>query len=81
MGTVGLQAFNTAGYGPATLQYHLPARCHDDGPPNRGDYATGLILDLTNQDWSVVVAVNALVDVFSRATCFLVPHFAMPPRN
>ena len=33
MGTVGLQAFNTAGYGPATLQYHLPARCHDDGPP------------------------------------------------
>ena len=59
MGTVGLQAFNTAGYGPATLQYHLPARCHDDGPPNRGDYATGLILDLTNQDWSVVVAVNA----------------------
>ena len=78
-GTIGLQAFNTAGYGAATqekagtkwsgLLYSVSSLpCVMFGA--LGVYTTGRILEQTNQDWSLVFAVQALVDV-SGAVGFL----------
>ena len=71
-GTIGLQAFNTAGYGPATqekagakwsgLLYSvssLPSVMFGA----LGVYTTGQILEQTHQDWSLVFSIQALVDV------------------
>lgn len=71
-GTIGLQAFNTAGYGAATqekagtkwsgLLYSVSSLpCVMFGA--LGVYTTGRILEQTNEDWSLVFAVQALVDV------------------
>lgn len=71
-GAVGFQAFNSAGYGPATqekagekwtgLLYSvtsLPGVIFG----TFGVYLTGQILDLTDKNWSVVFGLNACVDV------------------
>jgi MFS transporter, ACS family, solute carrier family 17 (sodium-dependent inorganic phosphate cotransporter), other len=78
-GTVGLQAFNSAGYGAANqekagekwtgLLYgitSLPAVMLG----TFGVYLTGQILDFTNQDWSYVFGLNALMNVLG-ATAFV----------
>ena len=72
MGTVGLQAFNAAGYGSSPqekagkkwsgLLYSittLPGVLVG----SLGVYVTGQILDLTDQDWSQVFSVNAGIDI------------------
>ena len=72
MGTVGLQAFNAAGYGSAPqekagerwsgLVYSvttLPGVVFG----SLGVYTTGQILDLTGQDWSQVFSLNAGIDI------------------
>lgn len=72
MGTVGLQAFNAAGYGAGPqekagekwsgLLYSitsLPGVVFG----SIGVYATGQILDSTNQNWSVVFGLNAIIDI------------------
>lgn len=79
MGTVGLQAFNAAGYSSsvqekaggkwAGLLYSvtsLPGVVLG----SIGVYVTGQILDNTNQDWSYVFALNSFVDVIG-ATAFV----------
>jgi len=78
-GTVGLQAFNAAGYGAGVqekagekwsgLLYSLtslPGVIFG----SIGVYLTGQILDATHQDWSYVFALNACVDVLG-ATAFV----------
>lgn len=72
MGTVGLQAFNAAGYGAGPqekagekwggLLYSitsLPGVIFG----SVGVYVTGQILDATNQNWSGVFGLNAAIDV------------------
>ena len=72
MGTVGLQAFNAAGYGAGPqekagekwggLLYSitsLPGVIFG----SVGVYATGQILDATNQNWSGVFGLNAAIDI------------------
>jgi ACS family sodium-dependent inorganic phosphate cotransporter len=72
MGTVGLQAFNAAGYGSSPqekagekwsgLIYSittLPGVVFG----SFGVYATGQILDMTGQNWSQVFSINAGIDV------------------
>jgi ACS family sodium-dependent inorganic phosphate cotransporter len=83
-GSVGLSAFNSAGYGPAVqekagskwsgLLYSLTS-LPGVMLGSLGVYATGQILDLTNQDWSVVFSMNALVDVVG-ATGFVLLYNA-----
>jgi len=71
-GTIGLQAFNAAGYGAAAqekaggkwagLLYSLtslPGVLFG----SLGVYVTGQILDATGQDWSSVFGINGAVDV------------------
>lgn len=77
--TVGLQAFNAAGYGPATqekagerwtgLLYSitsLPGVLIGTG----GVYLTGQILDATQNDWGLVFGLNAAINVLG-ALAFL----------
>lgn len=72
MGTVGLQAFNAAGYGAGPqekagekwggLLYSitsLPGVIFG----SVGVYVTGQILDATNQNWSGVFGLNAAIDI------------------
>jgi hypothetical protein len=76
MGTTGFQAFNAAGYlaanqekaGPkwAGLLYSvtsLPAVMTG----TLGVYVTGRVLDLTQQDWSLVFALNAGINLLGAA--------------
>jgi ACS family sodium-dependent inorganic phosphate cotransporter len=83
-GSVGLSAFNSAGYGPAVqekagskwsgLLYSLTS-LPGVMLGSVGVYATGQILDLTHQDWSIVFSMNALVDVVG-ATGFVLLYNA-----
>ena len=79
MGTVGLQSFNAAGYGAANLEKagerwagllysitSLPGVMVG----SLGVYVTGQILDLTQQDWTIVFGINALVNIIG-ATAFV----------
>jgi ACS family sodium-dependent inorganic phosphate cotransporter len=72
MGTVGLQAFNAAGYVVANqekagqkwtgLLYSitsLPGVMFG----SFGVYVTGKILDYTQQDWSIIFGLNSVVNV------------------
>ena len=81
---IGLQAFNSAGYGPAPqekagikwsgLLYSVSSLpCVIFGA--LGVYVTGQILEQRNQDWSLVFSLNALVDV-AGATGFLLLYNA-----
>ena len=78
-GTVGLQAFNAAGYGAsaqekagdkwAGLLYSITS-LPGVLVGSIAVYATGEILDATGQDWSIVFGLNVLVDLIG-ALCFV----------
>jgi ACS family sodium-dependent inorganic phosphate cotransporter len=71
-GTVGLQAFNAAGYGASAqekagqrwsgLLYSLTS-LPGVIVGSVGVYATGQILDATHQDWSTVFGLNAAINI------------------